>query len=303
MEYYSVKDLYAEMEDKLSDLGVTPNFKENPAYNRIVNDIKSLISEMNILNMENILVDKSENEIVFKSVETNNQFEMHIGCINPETIRCMRVEENFLYHEKYFVDEIIKLNPSYGIERQNGFVSINNANCRSDESNVNTRVSERIEYGPSGVMKQRESRTYAPYKLELGYHSIDAKADLANPMQDFNGIGSANYIKRELLVRQKLDTVNFVLEDKINNVYQTGVLPLNRYNSLSDIPANMTAVRGNIEIPPLSQEEIEMMIQRETNPKIMEGLRACADGRDTYSYYSVGPYDMQEEEMAQGKAR
>ena len=43
----------------------------------------------------------------------------------------------------------------------------------------------------------------------------------------------------------------------------------------------------NVVIPPLSQEEIEVMIQRESNPKVAEGLREYAVGRNTYSYNSA----------------
>ena len=42
----------------------------------------------------------------------------------------------------------------------------------------------------------------------------------------------------------------------------------------------------DIFIPQLSREEIEERIQREDNPKVREGLRMLAEGRENYSYDS-----------------
>lgn len=97
-----------------------------------------------------------------------------------------------------------------------------------------------------------------------------------------------SYNYRELYVRKQLDTARAVIEDKDKEIKYNATVPLSREHGLRDI----IAIDGDpypqeIVIPPLSQEQIEEMIQQETNPKVAEGLRKYAVGRDTYFYNSA----------------
>ena len=52
------------------------------------------------------------------------------------------------------------------------------------------------------------------------------------------------------------------------------------------LPGGYDSYPQDIVISPLSSEEIENMIQREKNPKVAEGLKLYAAGRENYYYSS-----------------
>ena len=77
-----------------------------------------------------------------------------------------------------------------------------------------------------------------------------------------------------LLVRDKLDTAKIISEDRTKGIKYSAITPLNQEHGLRDM-ALLGGYDPYVVIPPLSQEEIEVMIQRESNPKVAEGLREC----------------------------
>ena len=73
-------------------------------------------------------------------------------------------------------------------------------------------------------------------------------------------------------------------------VFVVGVVPLQRGNSLKDLVIasdyNVFPMK-DVEIPALSEEEINELLARETNEKVAEGLGFFAQGRTSYRYSSV----------------
>ena len=95
------------------------------------------------------------------------------------------------------------------------------------------------------------------------------------------------YKTREILRREKLDVARFVYEDKTRNRHYQASVPLNQEHGLRE----MHTIGGDpfpkeIMIDPISSEELEEMITRENNPKVEEGLRVFAEGREKYYYNS-----------------
>ena len=57
---YSVKELRDKLEEKIAGLGITPKFKENPAYASALAEIDSLIGQMNMSETSEIVMVREE---------------------------------------------------------------------------------------------------------------------------------------------------------------------------------------------------------------------------------------------------
>lgn len=146
-------------------------------------------------------------------------------------------------------------------------------------------------YTSNGVMRDREYKSFARGELSVDFDRAEIDSMLFIPRQAFDfGVWHDKYESRTLLVRDKLDTAKIISEDRTKGIKYSAITPLNQEHGLRDMAALLDGYGPypqNVVIPPLSQEEIEVMIQRESNPKVAEGLREYAVGRNTYSYNSA----------------
>lgn len=298
--YYSVKELRDKLIERVIGLGVDKSFLENPAFASAISQIDSLIGQMNMFEAAEAVTVKEENgNISFDwTSPVGDKYSMSISSSSPETFRCVRTEEKKSFIDtngqsikrKNVVEEVATIDKSGSITLTTNSSIVDNIDCRIGKCN-NYTWSEKKCYTSNGVMRDREYKSFAKGELSVDFDRAEIDSMLFIPRQAFDfGVWHDKYESRTLLVRDKLDTAKIISEDRTKGIKYSAITPLNQEHGLRDMAALLDGYGPypqNVVIPPLSQEEIEIMIQRESNPKVAEGLREYAVGRNTYSYNSA----------------
>lgn len=298
--YYSVKELRDKLIERVIGLGVDKSFLENPAFASAISQIDSLIVQMNMFEAAETVTVKEENRnISFDwTSPVGDKYSMSISSSSPETFRCVRTEENKSFidtngqsiRQKNVVEEVATIDKFGSITLTTNGSIVDNINCKIGKCN-NSTWSEKKCYTSNGVMRDREYKSFAREELPVDFDRAEINSMLFIPRQAFDfGFWYDKYESRTLLVRDKLDTAKIISEDRTKGIRYSAITPLNQEHGLRDMAALLDGYGPypqNVVIPPLSQEEIEAMIQRESNPKVAEGLREYAVGRNTYSYNSA----------------
>lgn len=297
--YYSVKELRDKLEEKVAGLGINPKFKENPAYTSALESIDSLIGQMNMFEAaEAVTAREEQGNISFEwTSSVGEKYSMTISCPNPETFKCIRTEEikPFIGTNGQTIREKNVIEKVATIDKSSGFITlvtngsmIDNVDCSIGKSN-NSTWAERKYYTADGIMRDREYKGFSRGELTEDFDRTRVDSMLYIPRQAFDfGFWHDKYETRELLTRDKLDTARRVSENKTEGIRYIATTPLNQEHGLRDmiLPGGYDPYPQDVVISPLSSEEIEAMIQRESNPKVAEGLRTYAVGREHY-YYST----------------
>ncbi len=298
--YYSVKELRDKLIERVIGLGVDKSFLENPAFASAISQIDNLIGQMNMFEAAQAVTVKEENgNISFDwTSPVGDKYSMSISSSSPETFRCVRTEEKKSFIDtngqsikrKNVVEEVATIDKSGSITLTTNSSIVDNIDCRIGKCN-NYTWSEKKCYTSNGVMRDREYKSFARGELSVDFDRAEIDSMLFIPRQAFDfGVWHDKYESRTLLVRDKLDTAKIISEDRTKGIKYSAITPLNQEHGLRDMAALLDGYGPypqNVVIPPLSQEEIEVMIQRESNPKVAEGLREYAVGRNTYSYNSA----------------
>lgn len=297
--YYSVKELRDKLIERVIGLGVDKSFLENPAFASAISQIDSLIVQMNMFEAAETVTVKEENRnISFDwTSPVGDKYSMSISSSSPETFRCVRTEENKSFidtngqniRQKNVIEEVATIDKSGSITLTTNSSIVDNIDCRIGKCN-NYTWSEKKCYTSNGVMRDREYKSFARGELSVDFDRAEIDSMLFIPRQAFDfGVWHDKYESRTLLVRDKLDTAKIISEDRTKGIKYSAIAPLNQEHGLRDMAllGGYGPYPQNVVIPPLSQEEIEVMIQRESNPKVAEGLREYAVGRNTYSYNSA----------------
>ncbi len=297
--YYSVKELRDKLSERVIGLGIDKSFLENPAFASAISQIDSLIGQMNMFEAAEAVTVKEENgNISFDwTSSVGDKYSMSISSSSPETFRCVRTEEKKPFigtngqsiRQKNVVEEVATIDKSGFITLTTNGSMVDNIDCGMGKCN-NSTWSEKKYYTPNGVMRDREYKNFTRGELSEDFDRTRIDSMLYIPRQAFDfGFWHDKYESRTLLVRDKLDTARIVSEDKTKGIRYSAITPLNQEHGLKDMVllGGYDPYPQDVVIPPLSQEEIEVMIQRESNPKVAEGLRAYAVGRTTYSYNSA----------------
>ena len=297
--YYSVKELIDKLIERVIGLGIDKSFLENPAFASAISQIDSLIGQMNMFEAAEAVTVKEENgNISFDwTSSVGDKYSMSISSSSPETFRCVRTEEKKPFvgtngqsiRQKNVVEEVATIDKSGFITLTTNGSMVDNIDCGMGKCN-NSTWSEKKYYTPNGIMRDREYKNFTRGELSEDFDRTRIDSMLFIPRQAFDfGLWHDKYESRTLLVRDKLDTARIVSEDKTKGIRYSAITPLNQEHGLRDMVllGGYDPYPQDVVIPPLSQEEIEVMIQRESNPKVAEGLRAYAVGRTTYSYNSA----------------
>ncbi len=297
--YYSVKELRDKLSERVIGLGIDKSFLENPAFASAISQIDSLIGQMNMFEAAEAVTVKEENgNISFDwTSSVGDKYSMSISSSSPETFRCVRTEEKKPFvgtngqsiRQKNVVEEVATIDKSGFITLTTNGSMVDNIDCGMGKCN-NSTWSEKKYYTPNGIMRDREYKNFTRGELSEDFDRTRIDSMLFIPRQAFDfGLWHDKYESRTLLVRDKLDTARIVSEDKTKGIRYSAITPLNQEHGLRDMVllGGYDPYPQDVVIPPLSQEEIEVMIQRESNPKVAEGLRAYAVGRTTYSYNSA----------------
>lgn len=297
--YYTVEELRNKLSEHIIGLGIDKSFLENPAFSSAISQIGGLISQMGMSESIRTVTAKEENgKISFDFVSPyGEKYSMSISSSSPKTFRCVRTKEEKPFiglngqsiREKDVIEEVATIDEYGFITLTTNGSRVNNIDCKIDECN-NSTWSEKKYYTSNGVMRDREYKGFTKGKLSETFDRASIDSMLHIPRQAFDsGFWNDKYESRTLLVRDKLDTARILSEDKKRGIRYSAITPLNQEHGLRDmiLLGGYDLYPQNVVIPPLSQEEIEAMIQSESNPKVAEGLREYAIGRNTYSYDSA----------------
>lgn len=137
-------------------------------------------------------------------------------------------------------------------------------------------------YTSYGILRDYDCVSTPDTSLGRSLDDVDIELLLERPRKYGLNLG----FTRESYRRNTFDTARVEISDEMRCKKFNGILPL-RYGlrEMSIESLDFSDVQ-DIFIPQLSREEIEERIQREDNPKVREGLRMLAEGRENYSYDS-----------------
>lgn len=294
---YNVKELREKLSEKVLGLGIDAKFLENPAFASSISQIDSLISQMNMFEAsESVLVREENGTISFDWVSNvGDKYSMSISSYSPEAFSCIRTEEKKPFigtsgqtiRQKNVVEEVTTISESGFITLTTNGATIDNIDCDMGKCN-NYTWAEKKYYTSDGVMRDREYKSFGGGSLSESFDRARIDSMLYIPRQAFNlGMWNDKYESRTLLVRDKLDTARVLMEDKTKGIRYSAATILSQEHGLRDmvLPTGFS-YQQDVVINPLSQGEIDGMLQRENNPKVAEGLRVYAAGRDVYFYDS-----------------
>lgn len=237
---------------------------------------------------EMVNVKEENGNISFEWISTyGNKYSMSITSLSPDAFGCIRTEEKIYesgIKEKNVTEVVTSIDENGEITITSNNGSVDNADVKSGECNI-VMSSEKKYYNFYGIMGKREYKSFG--KSELINKTVETAT--INDILPMPRIDGSSYVTSNLLVRDKLDTARLVIDDKSKGTKYNAIVPLNQEHGVM----NMIYTTGgyiyqqDITILPLSQSEIEAMIQKETNSKVAEGLRKYVAGREVYAYSST----------------
>lgn len=299
--YYIAKEFEEKFEEKIESLGINPKFKENPAYPILLGKLKSLMYSMNMMeDYNNVRVKQEDGEISFeyqyKSADyVGEKYTIRFFSPDKNTIQCIRFCEqqprkdgDKVLREKSVCDRIIKIDPS------SGFIDYyDNQSLVYGSYDKGITVFDSAEhdyYTSGGIVRDKEIRKYNTEMKDMTYDRYDESSMRYIPAMMFKGTFSNIYNSREMLTRDQLDVARHLRIERKNGrdeiVYSTKI-PLSTEHGLMDMYPIGGGPYREMEIQPLSQEEIEKLIKMHKNPKTQEVLRLYAKDRDKFYYNSA----------------
>ncbi len=288
---YSVKELLENINQKVSDLGLSPVIKLNPAYKTALAHIIVLISQIGMKDKtDTIEVLEKDNIISFEfNKNMNEKYTIRISVPYKDTLRCERaIEKKEIINgdevKTKTVDEVIsKIDDMGNLVITSNYGEANNLHCDRDMCNI-IYGAERKVYNNFGIMEKREIRRFPKYGTNKNIEEVSNMFILSGARDCFNTKG---YSTRTLLVREKIDVAKVVYENNRTMENYIGMRLLNGKNGYADMSISSRNLFDNhVIIRPLMIQEIEKMIDEETDPKVRIGLREYAKDREFYSYDS-----------------
>ncbi len=299
---YSVQELRDNLSEKILSLGISRDFLNNPAYKAALEEIDELISQLNMFEeAKEVMVESDGTNISFKFTGPDaTAYYVEISKKDDKCFKCFKTEERKPYlgtngeyiKEKNMLEDIITLDDSGFVVIETNGSFVNDINASNGLCN-NTCWAQKKTYNANGVMQEREYIGFPTGVLNEPYDRVTSNSSLYLARRAFDGTLANFYEARTILRRDKLDTARIYAEDKTRDLKYSAVIPLNQEHGLRDM--NMMGgydpYLKEIAIRPLSLEEVERMLEKEKDPKIKEGLKAFAQGRENYQYNSLDdPY-------------
>lgn len=286
----NVHEFIEKLDENIMELGLNPKFKDNPAYRKVLDEIRYYISGMNMANdIDKVWVSKDEDgyTIEYKSPYVEKKYNLRIWVsYGKNELFCREViESKKLSETKDYVEKVVEVTKSrldgdrIEIRKDNGVAD--NINCEYGKCNILCSSMRKV-YDKYGVQETEERELFNPSQVYGDVTRIETNAILAITNQAFN---SPYWRQRTMARREYLDVVNIDFEDKNTGEKFIGKQELNQENGLQDLKFSVFHLSDHEVIQPLMNEEIEDMLDKE-DPKVAEGLRRYIEGRDRFSYDS-----------------
>ncbi len=152
--------------------------------------------------------------------------------------------------------------------------------------NVYKSQSESI-YWEDGIQVSYENAVFKPYTNDVSTFESYGRASSGYAPLDFSS--KANIASGFRMRRQSLDTAWLYAYDNEKETEYRTCFRLNWEHGLREMraPGDMlNSCPDEVIIPEMSKEEIQALIDKESDPKVREGLISLAQGRENYHYYS-----------------
>lgn len=296
---YKVKHLRENLPTIMMNMGLSQDFKENPAFSSALVEIDSILSNIGSSSLDETEVYQKDKDLSFSFKDADdNYYAFGINMIDPRFFRCVAIKqlasdyvENKEVKKRVVIEKNVMLEDNNYISIATNGSSINNAYCSPETCRSNEwRVTER--YSSSGIMVNKETKEFKDSLLKKRFDdvSVDDMLYISHHSSLPNVRYSTKYLaNRILLSREYLDTAHIYMEDKINKKTFYSVVPLNQDEGLRNMNINeeYTMYPKDIVIPALEDWEIDLMITSESNQKVQEGLKSLAIGRSGYAYNSA----------------
>ena len=283
MNYYDKTDVINNLEKEIFNLGIDSKFKENPAFNEILENYIRWFQNAN-----SIAVQKEEGKIIFNwNSNDSTKHSMIISSYQPQVLNCITLDkketlDGLVTTEKIAQENTASINDNGDITLIKNHSLVNNVNSKVGKCDNFTNA-EKFIFTKDGIMQLKEEVTFPQLELADDIKSVNVGSMLFAARQ---GLNSSNYFKtKRSFRRDMLDTAYYTYENNVNDEKFSYIVPLNQEHGLK----NMKQIGGYehpmpVVIPTLSSEQIDAMIQRESDPKVREGLKKLAVGRENYYY-------------------
>jgi len=289
----TVNEFRNNIVERIKAMGISEEFMTHPAFSSALAEISALIGQMNMFEEgDNVLIQEQDKTLSFSWKSPSDQrYDVQISVPDKDTIKTVRTEEESrrigdkTTDEKKIVEIDSKYTPYGEVLIEEYYVNADNYETGLDGSIISTTATSK-KYDNNGIMVERDTVSKKPYKgMSVGTITPSIVLNDMSKSDMFRVDFSCR--RRELLVRDKLDTAIIRYEDKDKDEKYEGIIPLNQEYGLRDMRIlGHQLEQDRVVIHPIFKEEIEEMIMKEKNPRIQEGLRAYAKGRETYSYDS-----------------
>lgn len=301
---YSVKELKENLVEKVLELGIDPKFKENPAFASVLGRIESLIEDMNMPEKLGNISVKEDGEISFDCIRNSDEkYSFSIFSSSPDEFSCIRTKESRSSADsrEKKVDELkAKISDNGFITLTQNDATAYNHNYASENDFVYGK--KEFYYISNGIMRDRTEVVFPAVKKVFGNFDRLNAADILSLPRNAN-INGNNYAIRTKFTRDKLDTARYDYKN-MDGTNAHAVIPLSEQYGLREMWPDFDSSKKEIIIPPKSKEEIVAMLQKESNPKVREGLAKLAVGREEYYYNSNEDKDFVWEVLKEnGKAK
>ena len=143
MEKYSLYELRNNLVNKVANLGISQKFKENPAFQDVIDSIDSAIATMNIKNPLNLEINSDNKNINFEYSYLGKKYDLVISNINDNEIRCLKtlsqkqdretLDGYYQVDEKHINEFIAKVDENGNLTLDRNYSLIDEVNNFSDK--------------------------------------------------------------------------------------------------------------------------------------------------------------------------
>ncbi|MCX4365182.1 MAG: hypothetical protein OSJ70_05360 [Bacilli bacterium] len=297
---YTVSELKNGILSKLYELGISPKFKENPAFSSALSEINGLINNIPLDNIDDEpKVKQFDKAITFTYTDDSDiAYALGLTSYDSNSIKCFLLTEKSSIpkdgepmHQRSVIEKTISLEGKNNLSITTLGSTIDNYQCPIDKCN-NSVWQETEKYSSCGLMLKKEIVHYTRGELNENFKTASIDSMLYIPRKAL--IASDENIeslrsRRTVISREYLDTAHLFIDDFANNLTFSSSVPLNQESGLRNM--NIDEVYMNfpkeVFIPPVEDWELDLMICGESNPKVQEGLKDLSHGRVNYSYDST----------------
>ncbi len=291
----------AKLDQLLTELGVDSKFRDNPAYQDVLMKIRGAMPVRDI----EILSAFIENGVISFSTLTEKRQQCYVEVTaGPNGIRCVsscnfpdKFDETKGGYSTTYQSDIVNARVD-----SNGRIAVLSGSTLLDDTGLvsgtmcRSNFSKEI-YSAEGIVVEHElGQTKEGRINSFAYFDRNNSLEIATyPVhfyQNDNIWNNCAFISSlqsySKVQRKNIDTASVYSFDKDNDSEERATVELGGPDySHMQVMSVENYPDQHVIIPPLSTERIEEMVSYQTNPKVQEGLRKMAVGRENYSYDSL----------------